>query len=407
MDSFHFTIYQNYLKVMHKFCQYPELVKQLEKGKFSSNTKVLAIGKTAWKMASLCAKILAQKNISYEGFVLTKYGLTYGPILGITVLEAGHPLPDVNSFSHSKTIVNWLKNSSPKDDLIILLSGGTSALFEIPEEGISEQKLIETYKQLLKSGKNIEEINKERSKYSRVKNGKALSFVQAKKIKIFAVSDVPDNNPHILGSAPFTPDMVDIKVKNGWNYKYENKDIRYRIVADNNSFCTNLSDEFKSAGFYVFQDYQFYTYSINKMVNILTNILGSSSEQTLKIHPFIFIAGGELSVKVTGNGSGGRCSHLVLNMINPLSRFPNSALFCFATDGCDNVVGSGGAWADSYTRKEILDAKISITRTRKEFDSYTALKSINHILPAPILATNVNDVYVLSCGYSISHQNEI
>ena len=89
MDSFHFTIYQNYLKVMHKFCQYPELVKQLEKGKFSSNTKVLAIGKTAWKMASLCAKILAQKNISYEGFVLTKYGLTYGPILGITVLEAG------------------------------------------------------------------------------------------------------------------------------------------------------------------------------------------------------------------------------------------------------------------------------------------------------------------------------
>ncbi|HQK57992.1 MAG TPA: MOFRL family protein, partial [Candidatus Syntrophosphaera thermopropionivorans] len=100
---------------------------------------------------------------------------------------------------------------------------------------------------------------------------------------------------------------------------------------------------------------------------------------------------------------GGRCSHLVLNMINPLSRFNNSALFCFATDGCDNVVGSGGAWADSYTRKEILDAKISIVRAKKEFDSYTALKAINHILPAPILATNVNDVYVLSCGYRLSN----
>ncbi|HPW24972.1 MAG TPA: hypothetical protein PLR70_04095, partial [Candidatus Syntrophosphaera thermopropionivorans] len=60
-------------------------------------------------------------------------------------------------------------------------------------------------------------------------------------------------------------------------------------------------------------------------------------------------------------------------------------------------------WADSYTRKEILDAKISIVRAKKEFDSYTALKAINHILPAPILATNVNDVYVLSSGYRLSN----
>ena len=403
LDNFHLTIYQSYLRVMHRFCQYPELVKQLEKGKFSSKTNVLAIGKTAWKMASLCANILAQKNISYEGFVLTKYGLTYGSIPGITVLEAGHPLPDANSFAHSKTIVNWLKNSSPKDDLIILLSGGTSALFEIPEEGISEQQLLEIYKQLLKSGKNIEEMNKERSKYSQVKNGKALSFVQAKNIKIFAVSDVPENNPHILGSAPFTPAMIDIAVKNGWNYKYGDKDIRYHIVADNKSFCNNLSDEFKSAGLNVYQDPQFYTYSMNKMVNLLTDILDGSAMLPITIQPFIYIAGGELSVKVTGNGSGGRCSHLVLNMINPLSRFNNSALFCFATDGCDNVVGSGGAWADCYTRKEILDAKISIVRAKKEFDSYTTLKAINHILPAPILATNVNDVYVLSCGYRLSN----
>ena len=87
MDNFHLTIYQSYLRVMHRFCQYPELVKQLEKGKFSSKTNVLAIGKTAWKMASLCANILAQKNISYEGFVLTKYGLTYGSIPGIAVLS--------------------------------------------------------------------------------------------------------------------------------------------------------------------------------------------------------------------------------------------------------------------------------------------------------------------------------
>ena len=130
-------------------------------------------------------------------------------------------------------------------------------MFEIPEEGISEQQLLEIYKQLLKSGKNIEEMNKERSKYSQVKNGKALSFVQAKNIKIFAVSDVPENNPHILGSGPFTPALIDIAVKNGWSYKYGNKDIRYHIVADNKSFCNNLSDEFKSAGLNVYQDPNF------------------------------------------------------------------------------------------------------------------------------------------------------
>lgn len=403
LDDFHYNIYQSYLRVMHRFCQYPELVKKLEKGKFSPKTKVLAIGKAAWKMASLCTKILSQKNISYEGFVLTKYGLTYGPIPKITVLEAAHPLPDTNSFAHSKTIVNWLKNSSPKDDLIILLSGGTSALFEIPQEGISEQNLIETYKQLLKSGKNIEEINKERAKYSQVKNGKALNFVQAKKIKIFAVSDVPENNPHIIGSAPFTPDIIGIAGKNSWSYKYRNIDIRYNIVADNHSFCTNLSDELKSEGFNVEQDNEFYNCSINKMVKILTNALDSSSKQVYTIGPFLFILGGEISVKVTGNGLGGRLSHLVLNMINPLSQFINSALFCFATDGCDNVPGSGGAWADTYTRRELKDAKISITKAKKEFDSYTALKAINHILPAPIMATNVNDVFVLSCGYKIAN----
>lgn len=389
---------------MHDFCQYPRLTELLLAEDLSPRAHVLAIGKAAWKMASLCAGILRQRGIGYDGYVLTKYGHSHGELPPLHILEAGHPIPDPSAINASRVVVDWLKALPKEEDLIVLLSGGSSALFEMLPESVSLGEFTELTSQLLKSGKDIARINRRRKEISLLKGGKALALTPSKRAHVYAVSDVEGNDPRVIGSGPFTPPEGGAHKGEGWLYRLPGREVTYRIVADNHLFCSQFAKSLARQGLDASFDGKFQAGQVSRFSASLKEILRRAHHPRFRLKPpFIRVFGGELTLEVKGGGKGGRCSHLALSMANSLSKFENAALFCFATDGSDNIAGSGGACVDTQTRGEMRRAGIDVTRAKRDHDSYTALKAIHKIIPSPVLATNVNDVFLLSVGYDLEN----
>ena len=122
---------------------------------------ILSIGKAAWQMAWEMQQRLDPAQIQ-KTIVLTKYGFfpPAAPKLpNAVILEAGHPLPDANSLKHSEWIMNYLQEIPPSEKLIILISGGSSALFEIPAKGYTLEDIIALNRLLLASGLDIAQMN--------------------------------------------------------------------------------------------------------------------------------------------------------------------------------------------------------------------------------------------------------
>ena len=129
---------------------------------------LISIGKAAWSVAKAASDILGDKLD--DGIVITKYDHSMGHLPNIRIYEAGHPIPDDNSFAATEQVINIVSGLSPEDQVLFLISGGGSALFEKPL--VSKETLEDVTKQLLASGADIVEINTIRKRLSAVKGGK-------------------------------------------------------------------------------------------------------------------------------------------------------------------------------------------------------------------------------------------
>lgn len=406
MSALNHLVYQSYIQLMHGYCQYPQLRKLLLEENLGSDVAVLALGKAAWKMAAVSAGALRERGISYTGIILTKYGGSHGAVPGFQLLEAGHPVPDANSLHAGKLITDWLRTLKARQELVILISGGSSALFETLPRDWQLEDLIRLNRDLLRSGKPIQEINDERARVSLVKGGKALDLAKCRQVRVYAVSDVMDNDPRTLGSGPFTPPDSGQKTSWGWLYTNGGKKVEYRIIVDNSGFRLSLAEDLKQQGFRVQQEEAYQSCTVDQLAAQIKELLRRAHAPRFRLKPpFMRLWGGELTLPVHGSGLGGRCSHLALSLVSALSKYPNCALFCFATDGCDNIPGSGGAYVDSLTAKSLRRAGIGLGQARQNYDSFTALKAIHQILPSPLLSTNVNDIFLLSVGYDLDNPN--
>lgn len=148
----------------------------LESLHLPGKTFLLAIGKAAWRMAKAAREKLGQSITA--GVIITKYGHVEGDIPGIDSFEAGHPLPDENTIAATTKALEMINAINP-DSILFLISGGGSALFEKPVEGVTLDDLVDINNRLLRSGANIVEINAVRKRLSVVKGGRfAKMFAQ-------------------------------------------------------------------------------------------------------------------------------------------------------------------------------------------------------------------------------------
>lgn len=359
---------------LKEYSEFPSLQKRLASVTHSKIVNLLAIGKSAYHMAVAATRCLKGMGIAYSGYLLTKYGNIPADLPNIHCREAGHPVPDENSVLHSKEIVNWLQSLSPDDDLIILLSGGGSALFEIPAEGYSLQDVIELNRKLLHSGLSIADMNRERTKLSKLKSGKALGYVCSKSVYCYALSDVEGNDPAVIASGPFYLTGV------------EKPCITYEIIGDSLSFRRMLAERLGKVA-------HVHSGFMSDNADLAAERLADFAKSAAKgIHLF----GGEAPVTVTGTGRGGRCTHLALAFALKISGYKGISLIAYATDGNDNLPGTAGAITDGETCAKLQEAGIDPRQSLLDCDSFTALGAINATILSTEYHINVNDLYILT-----------
>jgi len=372
---------------------------------------VLSIGKAAWRMAKAASEVLKIK----KGIVITKYGHSLGNIDGFDIFEAGHPIPDDNSLKATEFVIKNFEKLGKDDHLIFLVSGGGSALFELPEEGISFGEIQDITKQLLNSGADIVEINTIRKRLSRVKGGKFAKIVYPAKITALVLSDVLGDRLESIASGPAYPDITTkdnaLKIVKKYNLRItdnvlkvlkketpkEIKNAVHYVIGSVDMACKTVEKHAKKEGFN--------TYILTTQLNceareagrFVASIAKSINQTSFKI-PACIIYGGETVVKVRGNGKGGRNQELVFSAALEIEGMKNIVIVSVGSDGTDGPTDAAGGIVDGETIVKIKRLGKNPYEYLENNDTYNGLLISGDLLKTGPTGTNVNDFGFLLIG---------
>lgn len=365
-----------------------------------------AVGKAAWQMADAAAGILGDRITS--GYVITKYGHVRGPLPGIECMEAGHPVPDDNTFTATDKLLEATSRLTVNDRVLFLLSGGGSALFEKPL--IPGEELQDITSQLLSSGADINEINTVRKRLSSVKGGRFALHCAPAHVCTVVLSDIIGDPLDMIASGPAYPDTTfcadAAAVADKYGLLLSDKagelirtnetpksldNVTTVITGSVRELCRAAAREADALGYEVVMLSDSLCCEAREAGRYMASVLSAHRDDPRRL---AFIAGGETVVHVKGHGLGGRNQELVLSAAPGISG-SRCAVFSVGSDGTDGPTDAAGAYADSYTSDELKACGIDISDVLDDNDAYHALQ---HIPGALIFTgptgTNVNDLTV-------------
>ena len=363
-----------------------EAVKQALKNRKPVKGKLylVAVGKAAWQMANAAANLL--NGQIEKGIVITKYGHIQGDIPGIECFEAGHPVPDTNTFAATQKVIELTEELQADDQVLFLLSGGGSALFEKPL--ISTEELSDITKQLLACGADIVEMNTIRKRLSAVKGGKFAGLCEPAAIFAIVLSDIVGDPLDMIASGPAYADSSTasdaIAIAEKYHLKLSEK-ARTLLEMKTAKAVTNVETRI--------------TGSVRNLC-LAAKEAGAFLAAIAKTHQntdksLAFIAGGETIVHVTGKGLGGRNQELALAAAEGLAACRNTAIFSVGSDGTDGPTDAAGGYCDENTKRKLQLEGMDVYEVLKENDAYHALKKTGGLIITGATGTNVNDVAVV------------
>lgn len=381
--------------------------KELKQHSFQSeNIILIAIGKAAWAMALGATRSLKDKIKA--GIVITKYGHSKGPIDPLKIYEANHPILDANTLLASQEVVNLVKNLKPESEILFLISGGGSALFEIPLISLKELKSIN--QQLLDVGANINEINLIRKRFSQVKGGKFAKMVEPIQITNLILSDVMGDNLDLIASGPTVTDtsnqaeVLDIINKYQITLSQVAKNIleessfvketntKTKILANNKSLVLSAKNILEKQGYFTILIPEQLSGEARHVGEVLAKLALTKIDTEI---PLAIIAGGETVVTVKGQGLGGRNQELALAATKSLSQTNNITLISFGSDGTDGPTDAAGGIVSGDSYQKLLDAGLDLISILEDNNSYYALKKIGDLLVTGPTQTNLNDLVII------------
>jgi len=367
---------------------------------------LVSAGKAGWQMAKTAADILGDKITC--GAVVTKYDHVKAEIPGLECYEAGHPVPDENSFKATERVIELVKDLGEEDAVVFLLSGGGSALFEKPL--CSGEELQDVTKQLLACGADIIEINTIRKRLSAVKGGKFAHICAPAKVFSVVLSDIIGDPLDMIASGPAYPDAstseeaVAIAKKYGLNLTEEMwqllkqetpkvlNNVETQITGSVKQLCKSAEETCRALGY----EPTVLTASMRCNARDAGSFLASiaqyhaNSEKSLA-----FIAGGETVVRLTGKGKGGRNQEIALSAAEDIADIPGAAVFSLGSDGTDGPTDAAGGYCDFETKAKLAAQGVLIPNVLQNNDAYNALAKCDGLLMTGPTGTNVNDVSVL------------
>ncbi|MEM4913103.1 MAG: glycerate kinase [Desulfurococcaceae archaeon] len=383
---------------------------------------VVGFGKASVKMAEAVYSILGEL---ISGGVVIHPGEP-GRVGPIEVLKGDHPFPGHNTLKSSVKLLEYLKTISEDDTLIVLISGGGSALFEIPEEGVSLEDISIVSRELMKKGATIHELNTVRKRLSRVKGGKLLKHVKASKIVSLIVSDVVGDDLSIIASGPTAPDptsfedayrvlarkglleVIPASIKElfekGLKGLIEDtlkpdhpafKKVENYLVLSNQIVLQKLCEALENMGYRTLLLTSMLEGEAREVGKVLASIIKNILIYGTPIgRPAAILAGGETVVTVKGKGVGGRNQELCLSLSISLRGVLGVTAACLATDGIDGVSPAAGAIVDGDTVDEALRKGLDPWESLDNNDSYGFFSRINRAIITEYTGTNVNDIFL-------------
>lgn len=386
---------------------------------------VVGFGKASARMASALENLLG--NRISEGFAVTAEGCAV-PTKIIEVAEAGHPVPDERTIRASQRILNLVQAAKKEDLVIVLVSGGGSALFELPAPGLSLEDLAKTTTLLLRAGAAIHEMNAVRIHLSAVKGGRLAQAACPAKVLALVLSDVPGDDLATVASGPTVPDPTTfaqavrvLKAKGIWNELP--RAVREHLSAG----AAGKIPETPKPGDPIFRGVRHVLIGSGRTAlalakkigqelgfrcSILTSTMRGEAREVGKFFaalaaeevrfgrpvppPALLLAAGETTVTVRGEGRGGRNQELALSFALEIQGLSGVALLALATDGRDGLTDAAGAIVDGETVDRIKAAGVDPVTALAQNDSYAALSAAGDLLLTGPTGTNVADLVILA-----------
>ena len=381
----------------------------LEGREFPGRVVVIAVGKAAWTMADAAVRSLARPV--YRGVVITKYGHSRGEIPGCRCYEAGHPVPDENSFAATRQALAAVRDLEKEDTVLFLLSGGGSALFEDPL--VSPEDLQDVTSKLLACGADIVEMNTIRKRLSAVKGGRFAQLCAPGRVYSVILSDIVGDPVDSIASGPAYPDSSTCAQARAVVEKYGLRfskavmgrlneetpkvlsNVETVITGSVRELCAAAADTCRALGY----EARILTADLNGEARDAGIWLGDLAEEhAADGKKLAFIAGGETVVHLTGKGMGGRNQEIALSAAERIADLDNVCVFSMGSDGTDGPTDAAGGIVDGGTKERLEALGISIPEVLSDNDAYHALAAADGLIITGPTGTNVNDVSVALIG---------
>ncbi len=363
---------------------------------------VLSLGKAACAMAEAAIEILPQPA---RVLAVTNYE-NAAPLAGAEVMAAGHPVPDENGLRAAQGAETLLAEAGEGDRVLVLVSGGGSALLPAPVEGLSLEEKAEVNRILLAAGMDIVAMNAVRQHLSRLKGGGLLRAAHPAPVTALILSDVIGDDLRAIASGPTVapiaprPHVVEMLRATGvWSKLPERaqkaltrpeEELR-PLGADNRLIGSNRQS--LEAMAQARPEAEIVSSTLIGDVEEAAQFVVRTAQQ--KSHP-LALFGGETTVTLRGNGMGGRNQELALRVALALDGQPGWRFLSGGTDGRDGPTDAAGAIVDGQTIARIRAAGAAPESFLENNDSYHALKLADALLITGATGTNVADLQILS-----------
>lgn len=392
-----------------------------------SKVHLIAFGKAACAMAQAAQEIIPPQLIADTGIAVTNYE-NVTAVDNVQVMGASHPLPDEAGFNAAKIIAERVSQAQKNELILVLISGGGSALIPYPADGITLQEKIATTDLLLASGASINQINCVRKHLSQLKGGNLARLAVPADCHALILSDVLGDDLSAIASGATVPDpstyadaITVLETKGVWDeipasvqYHLQQGKLGNRpetpkpgdtafnhtgqTLIGSNAISVNATlKAAKNLGY----EAQLYN----------SHLCGEAKDEAEKwvLHaknhianglnkPLALLAGGETTVTLKGNGCGGRNQEMALAFAIAAEQHGLAGYWTFlsgGTDGRDGPTEAAGGLVDQDTLKRMREAGIDPVERLINNDSYNALNSSHDLLITGATGTNVADLQIL------------
>ncbi|MBN1327909.1 MAG: glycerate kinase [Candidatus Heimdallarchaeota archaeon] len=391
------------------------------KEKVKKQTKIIVIGggKATSEMAIAIEEIF-QDRIAC-GYINVPDNIDFNEksLKRIILNSAGHPFVTEGSIKGAKQILKLIENNTINDLVICLISGGGSALLELPYDWITLDELQKVYLLLTEVGATIYELNVVRKHLSQIKGGKLAKIAQPARVISLIISDVIGDDIDTIASGPTAPD------KSTWyemktiidKYKLENlpnsiyKTLNLGLMNDLADTCKPDNEFFNNVFNFIIASNKLSCEAMRKYGEklgfqakiITTSLTGEAKEIGVSFanqllaetdDKVLLIAGGETTVTIKGKGKGGRNQEFALAASEIIKDHKNCLIIALGSDGIDGPTDSAGAIVDGFTSRKGAELGLIAQDFLQNNDSYHYLKKTKNLLFTGPTGTNVSDLII-------------